>query len=173
VHTEDQVIGPGTAGSFIGYGVDERVRLSANGVQRDLPLPALVAGWLRDQVGAESVEVRLVAGGTAPADCARLGQDLTGDLLILGDGSNRHGPGAPGGADERAPAFDDAVAKALAKADTEALLELDPALAAELGVGGRVPWQVLAGVADDWRAELVYSAAPFGVGYHVAVWERG
>lgn len=170
-HPEDQVIGPDAAGSFRGYGVDERVRLSANGVRRTLPLPALVAGWLREQAGAESVEVRLVAGSTAPADCARLGKQLTGDLLILGDGSNRHGPGAPGGEDVRAPAFDDAVAKALAKADTQALLELDPVLAEELGAGGRVPWQVLAGAGGDWRAELLYSAAPFGVGYHVAVWE--
>jgi aromatic ring-opening dioxygenase LigB subunit len=93
--------------------------------------------------------------------------------LVLGDGSNRHGPRAPGSEDERAPSFDDAVAKALAKADAEALLALDPALADELGAGGRVPWQVLAGVGDSWRAELLYSAAPFGVGYHVAVWERG
>jgi hypothetical protein len=47
-------------------------------------------------------------------------------------------------------------------------------LAAELGSGGRVPWQVLAGVggADAWRSKLLYSGAPLGVGYHVAVWER-
>lgn len=173
VHTEDQVIGPDAAGTFLGYGVDERVRLSANGTPRDLPLPALMAGWLREQVGAESVEVRLLAHGTSPANCARLGKELTGDLLILGDGSNRHGPGAPGSEDVRAPSFDDAIAKALAKADTGTLRELDPALADELGVSGRVPWQVLAGAADDWRGELLYSAAPFGVGYHVAVWECG
>ncbi|WP_431874423.1 hypothetical protein [Amycolatopsis sacchari] len=173
VHEKDQVIAPGSAGTFRGYGVDERVRLSASGTGSGLPLPALVAGWLREQAGAESVEVRLVAATTPPAECARLGKELTGDLLILGDGSNRHGPRAPGSEDERAPAFDDVVAKALANADTEALLALDPALADALGARGRVPWQVLAGVAGDWRAELLYSAAPFGVGYHVAVWERG
>jgi hypothetical protein len=101
-----------------------------------------------------------------------LGKQLTGDVLILGDGSNRHGPAAPGSEDVRAPAFDDAVAKALAKADTQALLDLDPALAGELGVGGLVPWQVLAGAGGEWHGELLYSAAPFGVAYHVAVWER-
>lgn len=172
-HGKDQVIGPDAAGSFLGYGVDERVSLSADGVERALPLPALVAGWLRQQVGAEAVEVRLVDRTTPPADCARNGSELDGDLLILGDGSNRHGPRSPGSEDERAPAFDRAVAEALGKADTRALLEIDPGLADELGAGGRVPWQVLAGVAGEWRAELLYSAAPFGVAYHVAVWERG
>lgn len=171
-HPEPQVIGPDTAGSFRGYGVDERVRLSANGTERVLPLPALIAGWLREQAGAESVEVRLVRPDTAPAECARSGKELSGDVLILGDGSNRHGPAAPGSEDVRAPAFDDAVAKALAKADSQALLGLDLALAGELGVGGRAPWQVLAGAGGEWRAELLYSAAPFGVAYHVAVWER-
>lgn len=176
-HSGDLVIPPDAAGTFRGYGVDVPVRLSDHGTERVLPLPALVAGWLREQAGAASVEVHLVSRDTEPADCARLGKQLgesgeTG-LLVLGDGSNRHGPRAPGSEDERAPSFDDAVAKALAKADAEALLALDPALADELGAGGRVPWQVLAGVGDSWRAELLYSAAPFGVGYHVAVWERG
>ncbi len=168
---QDQVIGPDAAGSFRGYGVDEQVALSAGGTPRVLPLPALIAGWLREQAGAESVETRLVARGTTAAECARLGSELTGDLLILGDGSNRHGPRSPGSEDERAPAFDDAVAKALAKADTQALLDIDPGLADELGAGGRVPWQVLAGTGGNWHGELLYSAAPFGVMYHVAVWE--
>jgi hypothetical protein len=177
-HSGDLVIPSEAAGSFRGYGVDVPVRLSARGGQRPLPLPALVAGWLREQAGAESVELRLVARSTTPAECARLGRRLAEEtgrtgLLVLGDGSNRHGRGAPGSVDERAPGFDEIVAKALAKADTEALLSLDPALCDELGVGGRVPWQVLAGAGDDWRGELLYSAAPFGVGYHVAVWERG
>lgn len=172
VHPVAQVIGPDAAGSFRGYGVDERVRLSANSTPRQLPLPALVAGWLREQAGAESVEVRLFPADADPADCARWGTELTGDVLVLGDGSNRHGAAAPGSEDVRAPAFDDAIAKALAKADTQALLDLDPVLAGELGVGGRVPWQVLAGAGGDWHAEVLYSAAPFGVAYHVAVWER-
>lgn len=168
-----EVFGPDAAGSFLGYGVDERVELSRGGTSAELPLPALVAGWLREQAGAESVEVRVLPRAASPADCARWGKELDGDLLVLGDGSNRHGPRSPGSEDERAPAFDEGVAKALAKADTQALLALDPRLCDELGVGGRVPWQVLAGVADDWRAELVHSGAPFGVAYHVAVWERG
>ncbi len=62
-----------------------------------------------------------------------------------------------------------AVAAALAEADTEALLGLDPALSAELMVAGRAPWQVLAGAAEagggSWRGDLGYVAAPYGVTY--------
>ena len=177
-HGEDLVVGPEAAGSFRGYGVDVQVSL-AEGAQAEqvLPLPALVAGWLREQTGARQVEVHLVADGTSPTACARIGEQLAGrdatGLLVLADGSNRHGPTSPGSEDERAAGFDETVAKALAKADVDALLALDPALAGELGAGGRVPWQVLAGTGNSWQADLLYSAAPFGVGYHVAVWERG
>ncbi|OXM66516.1 MULTISPECIES: class III extradiol dioxygenase subunit B-like domain-containing protein [Amycolatopsis] len=172
----ERVIEPATSGSFRGYGVDVPVSLTAGpATPADLPLPALVAAWLREQADAGSVRVHLAGGD--PAECERLGKHLAhGDrtgLLVLGDGSNRHGPRSPGSEDDRAPAFDDAVARALGSADTAALRALDPGLAAELGAGGRAPWQVLAGTGDDWRAELLYSAAPFGVGYHVAVWERG
>ncbi|KAA9159940.1 hypothetical protein FPZ12_018765 [Amycolatopsis acidicola] len=174
-HTENVVLSD-VAGSFRGYGADVRVRLAEEATESTLPLPALVAGWLRAQAGAGSVEMHLVAADTEPAECARIGKQLddsgaTG-LLVLGDGSNRHGPRSPGSEDERAPGFDSDVAKALQTADAGALLEIDPALARSLGAGGRVPWQVLAGVGDGWRPELLYSEAPFGVGYHVAVWER-
>jgi hypothetical protein len=176
-HHENLSVGPDAAGSFRGYGVDVPVRLSAESVSHhDLPLPALVAGWLRERAGARSVRVELVAHTTKPAECACLGKQLaesaeTG-LLVLADGSNRHGPRSPGSEDDRAPGFDETVAKALERADIAALLALNPRLAEELGAGGRVPWQVLAGLGPGWRAELLYSAAPFGVGYHVAVWER-
>jgi hypothetical protein len=172
---------PGARGSFAGYGVDVPVGLSETSREdpRELPLPVLVAGWLRERAGAASVDVRLLDPDLPAADCADLGRrlDEVGDevgLLVLGDGSNRHGPQSPGGQDERAAGFDDAVSAALGSADLDALASLDPALAAELGSGGRVPWQVLAGVggADAWRSKLLYSGAPLGVGYHVAVWER-
>ncbi|PRX46437.1 hypothetical protein B0I33_10714 [Prauserella shujinwangii] len=175
--------GPESAGSFRGYGVDVPVTLSAGhgaGAPADLPLPVLVAGWLRARAGADSVRVEPVAPAASPAECAELGAELarrdteTG-LLVLGDGANCHGPRAPGFQDGRAADFDAKVASALAGADAETLLALDPDLAAELGAAGRAPWQVLAGLArrwPGWRGELLYSAAPFGVAYHVAVWER-
>lgn len=59
--------------------------------------------------------------------------------------------------------------------DAEALLGLDPVLAAELGAQGRAAWQVFAATVlaawPDRGAEVLYAGAPFGVGYHVALWE--
>jgi hypothetical protein len=174
----------GARGSFRGYGVDVPVTLSDTGFDPRagsvaLPLPALVAGWLRERAGAASVRVRVLDHALPPAECVGLGQRLADHedgvgLLILGDGSNRHGPRAPGGEDERATGFDAAVSAALGSADVDGLLALDVTLAGELGASGRVPWQVLAGLAGSarWRAELAYSGSPLGVGYHVAVWER-
>ncbi|ONF71550.1 hypothetical protein AVR91_0212835 [Amycolatopsis keratiniphila subsp. keratiniphila] len=164
------------SGSFRGFGVDLGVSLSrVMAPETELPLPALVAGWLREQGGASSVRVHLVDPATPADQCEQFARAV-GDhaaVLVLGDGSSRHGPRSPGGEDARAEGFDAGIRDALAKADTGALAALDPALAAELGAGGRAPWQVLAGLADgDWTAEVLYSAAPFGVGYHVAVWER-
>lgn len=174
------VIEPNARGSFLAYGADVPATLSDIGSATQtepLPLPALVAAWLRGRAGATSVRVRVLDPASPTTDCVDLGRRLDEDgvgLLVLGDGANRHGPCAPGGQDDRAAAFDAVVAGALGRADAEALAGLDPRLAAELGAGGRVPWQVLAGLAGTacWRAELLYSAAPFGVGYHVAVWDR-
>lgn len=177
VHDEDLSIEPESAGTFRGYGVDVPVSLSTKRVpSADLPLPALVAGWLRERAGADSVRLRLISRLTAPAECERIGKELADSpetsLLVLADGSNRHGPRSPGSEDARAPGFDADIAEALRSADVQALLALDTRLSDELGAGGRVPWQVLAGLGPGWRAELLYSDAPFGVGYHVAVWER-
>jgi aromatic ring-opening dioxygenase LigB subunit len=99
-------------------------------------------------------------------------QDRPVGLLVLGDGSSRR-PGPSGHPDARSVPYDAGVRDALATADVDALLGLDVELGAELAVSGRAAWQALAGAAlgRSWRAELLYSEAPFGVGYHVAVWE--
>jgi hypothetical protein len=177
----------GASGSFSGYGVNVPVSLDpTRDVPSDpnLPLPALVAGWLRDQARARRVRVRLVEPSLPVEDCVREGADLAADLagpapvglLVLGDGSNRHTERAPARPDDRAVPFDAAVATALAAADTEALLALDPGLAAELNADGRAAWQVLAGavraLGGKWTGDLLYSDQPFGVAYHVAVWDR-
>lgn len=177
--------GPESHGTFAGYGVHVPVSL---GERSDgavpavggagLPLPALVAGWLRERAGAHSVRVELLDSRTPVEECVSLGKRLAADsdcdaLLVLGDGSHRHGEFAPGRPDDRAPAFDTGVAAALAEVDLGALRDLDAELCAELGAVGRAPWQVAAGVADGqrWRGSLIYSGAPFGVGYHVVTWE--
>jgi hypothetical protein len=182
---------PHTVGSLRGYGVDVAVALGPGADDTDadprLPLPLLVAGWLRGRVGG-GIRLRgeLVAPDLGPTACRELGARLAGELagvaepiglLVLGDGAATHTEKAPGYLDPRAAVFDAAVADALADADRAALLALDPDLAATLLAAGRAPWQVLAGVADatgdHWRGELLYSDAPYGVGYHVAVWTRG
>ncbi|WP_153030618.1 class III extradiol dioxygenase subunit B-like domain-containing protein [Amycolatopsis sp. YIM 10] len=171
---------PSACGSFRGYGVDLGVGLSERtGAPAELPLPALITGWLRARVGAAEATVHSFPVDT-PAERSAKAAELIAErhsghgLLVLGDGANRHGPRSPGGEHDGAPAFDAAIAKALATADAEALLALDADLCAELGAGGRFPWQVLASLAEGatWTAELLYSEAPFGVGYHVAVWTR-
>jgi hypothetical protein len=175
-------------GTFLGYGVDVPVALApgAATTSADLPLPLLVAGWLRGAVAPEVViEAELVPPELPVEDCARVGAELAERLgarddpvalLVVGDGAITHGEKAPGYLDPRAEGFDAAVAAALAEADPERLLALDADLARELSAVGRAPWQVLAGAAraagHRWRGELAYSAAPFGVAYHVALWWR-
>ena len=178
----------GAAGTFSGYGVDVTVGLGPQpgAASDDLPLPLLVAGWLRGRVGPRSITVRpaTVPPGTAPADCVRAGHALAKrlavgsepvGLLVLGDGAATHTLRAPGYLDVRAEGFDAAVAAALGSADLAVLLALDAQLAAELRVAGREAWQVGAAAAQAaataWRGELLHSAAPYGVAYHVAVWE--
>lgn len=171
-----RTVGPDTRGSFVGFGADVVVTLdpgSTAPVDPDLPLPLLVAGWASG--GAARIRGELVAPDASPGECAELGAALAGEdvaLLVVGDGAATHTEKAPGHLDERAGPFDAAVAAALRDADTAALAALDPALAAELWAAGRAPWQVLAAVGRGWRGELLHSSAPFGVGYHVAVWSR-
>ena len=117
-----------------------------------------------------------VASDAHPGDCAALGAELVADgrttLLVLGDGSARRGPKAPGYVDDRAIGYDEHVTGALSRADAEALSALDPQLAAELMVAGRAAWQVLAGALGGRPAagRLLHADDPFGVLYLVATW---
>ncbi|HEY2765324.1 MAG TPA: hypothetical protein VGJ13_15140 [Pseudonocardiaceae bacterium] len=187
----DPAAGTGVAGSFAGYGVDVPVALRpAAGAgwvpDAELPLPLLVAGWLRGQVGPEEITVHPapVPPGSSAAECRRLGSELGArlraeedavGLLVLGDGAAMHTQRAPGHFDHRAEGLDAKVAAALAAADPDALLGLDAGLTGELWVAGREAWQTGAAAAQmlapAWRGELLYSAAPYGVAYHVALWE--
>ncbi|WP_233514047.1 class III extradiol dioxygenase subunit B-like domain-containing protein, partial [Micromonospora craterilacus] len=176
-------------GSFAPWGVPLEVQLGSlpdGRVGTDgLPLSLLVGAWLlrrRPVSGTDGMGWRMkTVGADEPVEAcaawgARLGSSQDWALLVMGDGSACRGEKAPGYADPRAEAYDAGVARALADADTEALLALDPGLSAQLMVAGRAPWQVLAAAAraagGDWRAELRYHAAPYGVSYFVASWER-
>ena len=185
----DPAAATGAVGSFAGYGADVRVALDPEVTHIrpvELPLPLLVAGWLRDQVGAADITVAVspVSPGSSTAHCRRMGTALARRLrgeggpvgmLVLGDGAATHTLRAPGYLDCRAHRLDATVAAALAAADPQALLELDATLAGELWVAGREAWQVAAAAAQAlapaWRGALLYSAAPYGVAYHVALWD--
>jgi hypothetical protein len=162
---------PPFGGTFSPWGID----LSVGDPAADpLPLSLLVGAWLLPRAdGFVSV------AATASADqCAALGEVLAGQrrmgLLVMADGSARRGEKAPGYADPRAESFDRTVGSALAKADADALLAIDPALAAELLAAGRAPWQVLAGARrvsePPATSELLFDDAPYGVAYLVASW---
>ncbi|CAO5149101.1 Catalytic LigB subunit of aromatic ring-opening dioxygenase [Frankia sp. AiPs1] len=187
--------GPATAGTFAGFGVDLSVSLGVEAAVPSapvLPLSLTVGAWLLATAGWPGARTALgVPSGYSARQAAELGQRLVAasdpaerlGLLVMGDASARRTVKAPGALDERAAPFDAAVAAALLGVDPDGLLGLDAGLAADLLVAGRASWQVLAGALvaatrDDtpraaWIGALGYDAAPYGVGYLVAVWIRG
>ncbi len=125
---------------------------------------------------AESIALEIARdpAGAAQALAVRLASAPRVAVLVIADGSACHGDAAPGRRDDRAGPFDLALARALASGDPAALqiATTDRALAAEL-LASVEPLAVLALLTagqppDD--AELLYSAAPLGVGYLVASW---
>jgi hypothetical protein len=159
--------GPGPGGPGPGPGADRPV----------LPPAPGIGAYLLDQAGYGGKRlIWSVSAGEPVAGCRKLGADLAGRgartaLLVIGDGSARRGPRAPGHFDERAAAFDAAVERAVRAGDTGALLDVDPALARELMATGRPAWQVLAGALESAAPLSVavrYAGDPFGVAYLVA-----
>ncbi|NLE81969.1 MAG: hypothetical protein GX610_20795 [Rhodococcus sp.] len=177
-------------GTFRGYGVDVEVAFGdpvdgephQRAVDPDLPLAALVAGWIRGSYAPDvELQVRILTSDTSPRDCAEYGRELrqtmnTADeplgLLVVGDGASTLTDKAPGAYDPAAGPLQADLDRALAGGDVRTLRNLDPSEAKRLGVGGRVPWQVLAGVFDHDvpTCTTEYVAAPYGVGYHVGMW---
>jgi hypothetical protein len=137
-----------------------------------LPLSLTVGAWLlRDALGPGCGAVgRSVGPQPGPALDLPAGPVA---LLVLGDGSARRSASAPGYLDERADAFDAAIAAALAAGDPERL-RTDVGLGDELLAAGPRTWNAAADVLAGarWDAELLYDAAPYGVGYFAAAWTR-
>ncbi|MEV4655702.1 class III extradiol dioxygenase subunit B-like domain-containing protein [Micromonospora sp. NPDC049301] len=170
-------------GSLQPWGVDLDVPLAPGQPGRGavLPLSLTIGAWLLARHGVRPpVAAVQVAADAGPAELAALADEVGAGsariaLLVLGDGSACRGEKSPGYDDPRALAYDQGVARALAEADMDALLDLDPGLSAELKAAGRAPWQVLAGAVRSsggaWRGELRYDRAPYGVAYFVASWE--
>ena len=143
-----------------------------------LPPAAGIGAYLLDQAGYQGPRLIWSVSEDEPASrCAGLGAELASlgggqrtGLLVVGDGSARRGPRAPGYVDERAAAFDAAAEQAVRAGDLAALLDLDPALARELMATGRPAWQVLAGACPGplRTVDVRYAGDPFGVFYLVA-----
>ncbi|SIN39247.1 class III extradiol dioxygenase subunit B-like domain-containing protein [Micromonospora cremea] len=175
-------IPPPATGSLQPWGVDLDVPLTPDQPDRGavLPLSLTIGAWLlaRHAVRLPVIPVQ-VAADAGPGELAALADEVGAvgarvALLVLGDGSACRGEKSPGYDDPRARPYDQRVASALAEADLDVLLDLDPVVSAELKAAGRAPWQVLAGAAwstgGGWRGELLHESAPYGVAYFVASW---
>ncbi|TDO52302.1 hypothetical protein EV643_102139 [Kribbella sp. VKM Ac-2527] len=161
------------AGSFGPYGAPD-VRVGSG--DPVLPLSLTMGSWLVEQSKTAALPRTLVtvAVDETPESCLALGRSVAEGpdriaLLVMGDGSARRSEHSPVHLHPRAEIFDTTVAAALDSADTTTLAALDPDLARELQAAGRAPWQVLA-VTTGLSGSLLYHAAPYGVGYFVALW---
>jgi hypothetical protein len=140
------------------------------------PLALGLGAMLLDQAGYQGRRALQAVGQDEPASaCVSMGTELAAAgarmaLLVMGDGSARRGPRAPGYLDSRAAAFDAEVERAVRSGEVGALRRLDQTLARDLMVTGRPAWQVLSGAMGPRTAaaEVLYCDDPFGVAYLVA-----
>ena len=175
----DAVVGPTAAGTFAGYGVDVRITLSpvAIGAPAELPLCALIAGWVRGRGNPEAhAEVRVYSADHDADAAVAHGRQLRAEIdeaadpvgvLVVADGAHTLTAAAPGGYDPGSIPVQAALEDALGAGDAAALTGLPDT------VVGRVAYQVLAGLTDPGSrpAKVLYRGAPYGVGYFVGVWQ--
>jgi hypothetical protein len=174
--------GPSSLGTFAGFGADVRVRLSppgdeGSGLPVDLPVCALLAGWVRGQARPEaSAQVRLYASDHRAETALARGRRLRAEIdrapdpigvLVVADGANTLTPSAPGGYEPGNADAQLALDDALANGDIAALARLPRQIL------GRVAFQVLAGLTEPGprSAKELYRGAPFGVGYFAGAWQ--
>lgn len=185
------IVGPGqsrefkAAGpvSFRSFGRDVAVPALLEGEQTapELPTPLMVARFLASrEVAAHPEHADLWASArwvtTSGAEATALGEQLREDgtrvaLILVADGATCHGPKAPRAEDSRAQTYDDGVCAALASGQTSRLAQIDVDLGHELGATGPQVWPVLlAASGTDGTGEVLWSGAPYGVGWAVAAW---
>ena len=150
--------------------------VALNSENVELPLCALIAGWVRGQAKPDAVaEVRAYADDL-DADAAvlrgrRLRAEIDGTpdrigVLVVADGANTLTAPAPGGYDPESIPVQEALDDALAHGDAAALTRLPDSIV------GRVAYQVLAGLVGQGprSAKELYRGAPYGVGYFAGIW---
>lgn len=181
VGPDDGVVNPDASGTFAGFGADVQVRLSphasAAGAAADLPVCALLAGWVRGQARPDATARVFVYRADHDADTAlAFGRQLRAELdqlpepvgvLVVADGANTLTPAAPGGYDPGNAEAQHALDDALENGDVAALTRLPPHIL------GRVAFQVLAGLSEPGprAAKELYRGAPYGVGYFAGLWQ--
>ncbi|MGH3563034.1 MAG: hypothetical protein ACRDTN_14895 [Mycobacterium sp.] len=171
----DAVFGPDSVGTFAGFGVDVAVRLSPQAEEpADLPLCALMTGWVRGQAQPDArVQAHVYAD---PDTAAARGKQLRAEIerspgpigaLVVADGANTLTAAAPGGYHPRDVDLQRALDDALARGDVGALAGLPGQIV------GRVAFAVLAGLAGPGprSTKELYRGAPYGVGYFAGVWQ--
>ncbi len=180
--TADDVIDPSSVGTFAGFGADVRVGLSPRAAESgqspvELPLCALIAGWVRGQARPETgAQVRVYRGDHEADTAVARGRQLRAEIdrapdpigvLVVADGANTLTERAPGGYDPGAAEVQLALDDALADGDVAALTRLPGQIL------GRVAFQVLAGLTEPGprTAKELYRGAPYGVGYFAGVWQ--
>jgi len=174
----DEVFGPDSSGTFAGFGVEVPVQLSPHAHRpAELPVCALLAGWVRGLAGPDAgVRVRVYRGDHEAGTALALGRQLRAEIdrspdpvgvLVVADGANTLTPAAPGGHRPDDAAAQLALDDALANGDTAALAQLPPQIL------GRVAFQVLAGLTEPGprSAKELYRGAPYGVGYFAGFWQ--
>ncbi|MFD4294889.1 hypothetical protein ACFWPA_10300 [Rhodococcus sp. NPDC058505] len=182
----DTEVAAGVRGTFRGYGADVRVASGAAGehgvADPTLPLATLTAGWLRGRAAPDAeFDTVVLSADTPPASCVDFGRRLRARLdadprprgvLVVADGAATLTAKAPGSFDDRAPAAQADLDRALRSGDVDHLAALDPVICTGLGIAGRPAWQALAALfgGPPARCRTDYQGAPYGVGYHVGMW---
>ena len=123
----------------------------------------------RVRVVASEAAQRVASSLLAQAGAEQVTDDATG-VLVVGNGSAKRTPKAPGHLDERAEVFDDDLRRALLEPLPSALAAIDDGLAEEM-------WADVAGIralsdllTPSHTAEVEYDDAPYGVQYWVISW---
>ncbi len=183
-----------SSGTFAGFGVDLRVTLGdgpggqgpVDGAPPEsMPLPLLIAGWLRGTVPAylrpAAVRGLRVGGDAAPGVCADEGRRLRASIereavrtgvLVVADGPDTLTAKAPGAFDPSAEPLTRRVARAVAEGDCTGLSRLEPRLCGRTGLDARGPLQVAAGLVggDPVRVRHAGVQWPYGVAYYTGLW---
>lgn len=130
-----------------------------------VPDAALIAWWLLDLAGIDIPRAFTgVAGGSRPTPVASEGELV----VVVADGAASLTPRAPVPEDPRGVDLDARLTAWLQAGG--ALPDPGPDVAAEVGWWSRPAWLVLADMVGGRCAHTAGSWAPFGVGYHHAVW---